>query len=390
MRRFRVAHVITRLCQGGAQENTFHSVRLASRDRFDADLISGPTAGEEGSIEPLAEAAGVPILREPHLLRRIAPAHDLRALASLTARFRDARYDIVHTHTSKAGYVGRLAARRAGVPIIVHTPHGNIFDGYFSGPVTRMFIAMERRAARWTDRLIELTASGVRDHLALGIGRPEQFRVIFSGVDFAPFEAALSLRDAMRAALGAAPGDELIGGVGRLETVKGFTYFVDAARLVLGQESRARFVLVGAGSLDAELRARAAGLGDRFSFLGLRRDVPDVMAALDVLAVPSLNEGMGRVILEAAAAGVPAVATDVGGIPDVVEHGRTGWIVPPCDAAALADALIALVHDAAQRQRLGRAAREKAVPAFSLENMVRQIETLYEELIHEKNLDRGG
>jgi len=166
MRRIRVAHVITRLCTGGAQENTFHTVRLANRDRFEVDLISGPTRGGEGSIEEAVRAAGIEIQREPLLVRSPAPLRDMITLWRLTRRFRDRQYDIVHTHTSKAGFLGRLAAERAGTPIVVHTPHGNIFHGYFSGWLTRIFVWMERHAARRTDRIIELTAGGVEEHLA--------------------------------------------------------------------------------------------------------------------------------------------------------------------------------------------------------------------------------
>lgn len=389
MRRFRVAHVITRLCQGGAQENTFHTVRLHNRERFEVDLISGPTFGHEGSIEAAVEAAGIPILREPDLVRQPAPWRDLRALHSLTRRFRAVSYDIVHTHTSKAGFVGRLAARKAGTPILVHTPHGNIFDGYFSKPVSAAYMMLERYAARFTDRLIELTAGGVEEHLAEGIGKREQFRVVFSGIDLAPFEHTQAKREAFRRALGVEDDEIIVGGVGRLEPVKGFAYFVAAARAVLREAPRVLFVLAGAGSQEAALRREAAPLGDRFRFLGLRNDVPDMMAALDMLVVPSINEGMGRVLLEAGAAAKPVVAANVGGIPDLVEDGRTGLLVPPRDGAAIAGAVLALVRAPELRAAMGAAARAKTVPHYSLENMVRRIEAIYEELIDGKHLDRG-
>lgn len=390
MRRIRVAHIITRLCKGGAQENTFHTVRLANRDRFDVDLISGPTSGVEGSIEDAIIAAGIPILREPDLVREPSLLRDARAYRALLRRFREARYDIVHTHTSKAGLLARLAARRAGVPLLVHTPHGNVFHGYFSRPVTRFFIALERYAAKRTNAIIELTAGGVEEHLEQGIGRREQFRVIFSGVDFAPFDAAPAQREAMRGALGYAPDEILIGGVGRLEPVKGFSYFVVAAGAIARELPQARFLLVGAGSQEQALRDAAAPLGSKFRFLGLRDDVPPIMAALDVLVVPSLNEGMGRVLLEAGAAQVPVVASRVGGIPDLLCDNETGLLVPPRDAAAIADAVLRLARDPERSEAMGRAARENAVPHYSLETMVRRIEALYEELLDGKHLDRRG
>jgi len=387
MRRIRVAHVITRLCKGGAQENTFHTVRMAEHGRFESDLISGPTEGAEGCIEPAIAAAGVDIIRVPHLVREVAPWRDLRALWQLTALFRAGRYDIVHTHTSKAGFVGRLAAVRARVPIIVHTPHGNVFDGYFSRPVTQAFIAMERYAARHTDRIIELTAGGVDEHLRQRIGRREQFDVVFSGIDLAPYDSARARRQETRRALGIAPGAVLIGAAGRLEPVKGFSLFIEAARQVAAREPGTRFVLAGQGSLEAALRAEAADLGERFQFLGLRDDIPELMAAFDIFVLSSLNEGMGRVLLEAAAAGAPAVAARVGGVPDVVHDGVTGILTPPRDPAALAEALCRLARDGETRRRMGEAARAAVAPHYGLERMVRRIEQLYEALIREKNID---
>lgn len=390
MKRIRVAHIITRLCKGGAQENTFHTVRLHNSERFEADLISGPTRGEEGSIEEAVRKTGVTIHREPWLVRRPAPLGDLVTLRSLTRRLREGQYDIVHTHTSKAGFLGRLAAERAGVPIVVHTPHGNIFDGYFHPAVTRLYVWMERHAARRTDAIIELTAGGIDAHLDEDIGRREQFRVIFSGIDVKPYETARARREETRAALGVQPHEILIGGVGRLEPIKGFPYFVEGAKLVVETAPETRFALAGSGMQEQELRRAAAPLGDRFQLLGLREDVPDLMAAFDVLVVPSLNEGMGRVLLEAGAAGTPAVATKVGGIPDVVDDGETGLLVPSKNAAALAEAVLELVHAPERRRLMGDTARAKVVPQYSLEEMVRRIEDLYEELLDAKARNRRG
>ncbi len=387
MRRFRVAHVITRLCKGGAQENTFHTVRLANRERFEVDLISGPTCGSEGSIEAEVRAAGIDILREPALVRQVAPFRDWLALRRLERLFLEKQYHIVHTHTSKAGFVGRLAAARAEVPIVVHTPHGNVFHGYFPGPVTRLFVWMERHAARRTDRIVELTPGGIEEHLAEWIGRRDQYACIFSGIDLAPFESAIARRNETRQALGVGPEEFLVGGVGRLEPIKGFAYLIEAARLTLERLPQVRFIVAGQGALEEDLRHAAADLGDRFRFLGLRDDVPDLMAAMDVFALPSLNEGMGRVLLEAGAAGTPAVASCVGGVPDIIQAGKTGILVEPRDPRAIVEAICDLARDSARRIAMGRAAREAVAPGFGLEGMVQRIESLYEDLIEEKHLD---
>ncbi len=388
MSRIRVAHIITRLCKGGAQENTFHTVRLANRDRFDVSLISGPTSGAEGNIEDRVAAADIKIVREPALIRAVSPLHDVRALAGLVRKIRSGGFQIVHTHTSKAGILGRLAARVAGVPIIVHTPHGNVFDGYFSPWKTRIFIAAERRAARWTDRLIELTPGGIEEHLAQGIGRREQFVTIFSGIDLKPYDDARARRTATRSKLGIRDDAFVVGAVGRLEPVKGFSYFMAAAEDIAARAPAAQFVHAGDGSEASALRSKAGGLNGRVRFLGLREDVPALMAAFDVLVVPSLNEGMGRVILEAGAAGTPVVATRVGGIPEIVRDGTTGLLVPPRDAQSIAGAVLSLANDRAKAGAMGDSARRFVAPDFSLERMVMRIEALYEELIQEKQLDR--
>ncbi|MBX7258307.1 MAG: glycosyltransferase family 4 protein [Candidatus Hydrogenedentes bacterium] len=386
MRRIRVAHVITRLCKGGAQENTFHTVRLAHRDRYEVDLISGPTQGAEGSIEDAVRDAGIDILRVPNLVREVRPAQDVRAYRNLLELFRARRYDIVHTHTSKAGYLGRLAAARARVPIIVHTPHGHIFFGYFNTILTAVFTLMERHAARHSDKLIALTPRGIREHLEQGVGRPEQWTSIFSGIDLHPFEDAVRRRDATRAKLEIPEDAIVIGGVGRLEPIKGFSYFIAAARIVAQRVPQAHFIVVGDGSMADELRRAGADLGSRLRFLGLRKDVPNLMAAMDVFVAPSVNEGMGRVLVEAAAAGVPSVASAVGGVPDIVRDGETGFLVPPKDANALAEAILRLTSDVSLRARIGAEARAHA-QGFSLDRMVTEIETLYEKLIEEKQLD---
>lgn len=386
MTKIRVAHIITRLCRGGAQENTFHTVRLHNRDRFDVDLIAGTNTGEEGSLEDDVVAAGIEILRAPSLVRDVALGKELRAANELARLLRTGRYDIVHTHTSKAGFLGRLAAKRARVPIVIHTPHGNIFDGYFSRGKTMLFSALERNAAKWTDRIIELTDGGIEQYLANGIGKRAQYTTIFSGIDLSEYDDLETKRNSFRHELGIGDSTVLVGGVGRLEPVKGFRYLVEAAQTLL-EKPNLSFVHAGTGSLDFELRTTAKPLGDRFRFLGLRNDIARIMAGLDLLVVPSLNEGMGRVVLEAGAAGTPVIGSNVGGIPDVVRNGSTGVIVPKQDSAAIAASIGELVANRERLVELGSAARDFVVPDFSLENMVEHIESLYETLIKEKDLD---
>ena len=386
MRRLRVAHVITRLCRGGAQENTFHTVRLADRERFEADLIAGHTGPGEPSMEDDVLGAGIAIVRAEHLVRDPSPLRDVLAYRELVSLFRARNYDIVHTHTSKAGFLGRMAAAKAGVPIVVHTPHGHVFFGYFNSALTAFYTVLERYAAAKSHKLIELTQRGVDQHLAEGVGTPNQWTSIFSGIDLAPFDAAIAARANTRAELGVAPGEFLVGGVGRLEPVKGFSYFVRAARTVSESLPAARFVIAGDGADRRALEREAARTGAPVRFLGMRGDVPALMAAMDVCVVPSINEGMGRVILEAGAAGTPVVAANVGGIPEVVIETETGLLVRPRDETGIASAVLSLAADPAQRARLGNAARTHA-QQFGLERMVESIESLYETLARENLRD---
>ena len=400
MKPIQVAHIITRLCRGGAQENTFHTVRLLGATRagegtsplqsikgvsssYEVDLISGPTMGPEGSLEPKIIAAGIPIVRASHLVRPARPWDDVIALRELTDIIRRGRYDIVHTHTSKAGFLGRWAARRAGVPHIVHTPHGHVFDGYFWQPVTQLYIRLEQWAARFTDRMIALTDDEIETYLRHGIGTRRQYTVISSGIELEPFLEAHAYRDTIREELGVRDAI-VIGAVGRLEPVKGFDDLLSAAEQVRREIPNACFVIVGQGSREAELRRQSAPLGDAVRFLGYREDIAHIMAGCDIIAVPSRNEGMGRVVVEAGAAGLPVVATAVGGLPHVVDHERTGILTPPGDARSLADALVRLARDPALRAAMGEAARRKMIPAFGVGAMVSAIETVYDELMKEE------
>jgi glycosyltransferase involved in cell wall biosynthesis len=397
-----VLHVITRMVKGGAQVNTLANVVGLAAPEWESLLVTGPALGPEGSLEPECEAAGVRLIRVPDLVREIAPAQDLRALRALQAIIRSERPDLVHTHTSKAGLLGRVAARREGVPAVVHTPHGHVFHSYEGGLKSRVFVAAERWAARKADRLVALTANERDEHLALGVGRPEQWRVIHSGVDFAPFEAARAsgVREAARSELGLPPEAPVIGTVGRLVPIKGQCYLLEAFARVREQHPDARLLLVGDGDLRAELESRARDLGlpvigeggtslpGAAQFLGLRRDVARLMAAFDLFALPSLNEGMGRVLVEAMAMELPCVASRVSGTPDVVAHEETGLLVPPADPAALAAALQRLLANPAEARAMGRAGRGRAVPGFGVEAMLHSLRELYRDTLRRAGRDQ--
>jgi glycosyltransferase involved in cell wall biosynthesis len=281
-----VAHIMTRLALGGADENTLFTVNGLDPARFRTALIVG--SGSDPAM--LARVAPhVRVIEIPELVRAISPIKDARALLELRSHLRRGRYDVVHTHMSKAGVLGRLAAQMAGVPVVVHTLHGSAFHGHV-GPVQyAVYWTLEKLAALGTDRIISVGDDLRRRYLAAGIGSPDQYCIIRSGMDLGQFAAAANLsperRRAVRVSLGVSPDAPLIGKVARLEAPKGHRFFLDLAERVAKIHPTAQFVALGAGDLLDELQGdmRRRGLADRVRFCGYRQDIAEVLAALDVL-----------------------------------------------------------------------------------------------------------
>jgi glycosyltransferase involved in cell wall biosynthesis len=380
----RVTHVITRLIIGGAQENTVATVLGLQRyPGLQVNLVAGPTTGPEGSLESAFADRPDLLAILPSLVRPVHPWRDLMAWRRLVQMFRAAPPRIVHTHSGKAGVLARLAARRAGVPIILHTIHGPSF-GSFQGPLANgVFRAAERRAAKVTTRFISVAEAMTRQYLAAGVGRPGQFTRIFSGFALEPFLAARN-DPALRARLGLAPSDFVVGKIARLFKLKGHDDLIAAAPEVLRRHPRTKFLLVGDGSLRPRLegRVRALGLEKNFIFAGLvpPAQIPDYVGVMDVLAHLSRREGLARALPQAMAAGRPVVAYDCDGANEVCFSGQTGFLIPAGGVAALAERLAQLAGDAALREQLGARGREFAREHFAVETMVEKIHALYQEL----------
>ena len=381
-----VDHVITRLALGGAADNTLRQMDATVSAGYDATLAVGIAASEPRFVER-AHRLGVRLIDVPALDREPSPARDLRALATLVGLYRRRRPAIVHTHTSKAGFIGRLAARLVGVPAIIHQPHGHIFYGYYGRAVTAVYVALERIAARWSDRVVTLTDHEIEEHLALGIGRRAQFVTIPSGVPTAELRAAAPSRQAARAALGLPADAFVVAALGRLVPIKGFDLLIAAMPALLAAVPRAHAVVIGDGPEDAALASLAdqVGVRDHVRLHGPSTDVAAILAAADVLAAPSRNEGMGRSLVEAMALGVPVVGAAVGGIPSVVGDDEAGRLVPPDDVGALAGALIELGRDEGVRAKLAEIARERA-EIFSTTVANARMLDLYATLVREKRL----
>jgi glycosyltransferase involved in cell wall biosynthesis len=382
----RVLHPITRLTLGGSSENTIASCVALDRAGYECIVATSVRESDAASLAD-ARRRGCRVVDIPSLGREVAPLADLAALAELVRSIRREHPAIVHTHTSKAGFIGRLAAVIARVPAVIHQPHGHIFYGYYSARRTAVFTALERLAARWTDRIITLTDRGAAEHLARGIGRAEQYVTVPSGVPIAELRATAPPRAEARARLGLDPAAFVVVGLGRLVPIKGFDLLVRALPAMAEHVPSARVLLVGDGAERECLEAAAASLAvtGRLQLAGEILDVAAHLAAADVVAVPSRNEGMGRVIVEAMALGLPVVATAVGGIPDVVTDGECGRLVAPEDVDALSAALIELGRDPALRRKLGEAAVRRA-EAFSTSVAREKLLAVYAALVRAKGL----
>jgi len=388
----RVTHVITRLIVGGAQENTIASVLgLRNIPGIQADLISGPTSGPEGSLESELAAADArrrtdepPIFSIiPELVRPVHPWNDLVALRKLTRRFREQKPDLVHTHSGKAGVLGRLAAARAGVPVIVHTIHGPSFGPFQGRSANWVFRQAELRAGRVTTHFVTV-ADAMRDqYLAAGIGRPEQYTRIFSGFPLQPFLDAKN-DPALRARYGLQPGDLVIGKIARLFKLKGHDALFAIAPQLVQACPRIKFLLVGDGPWRNRLEqmARTSGLQNHFVFTGLvsPSEIPALLGIMDILVHLSEREGLPRALPQALAAGKPIVAFDCDGAREVCRDGETGFLVRLGHLNALAERLLLLARDEPLRAQLARQGREFVREHFAVEQMVKKLHRLYGRL----------
>jgi glycosyltransferase involved in cell wall biosynthesis len=381
----RVTHIITRLVIGGAQENTVATV-LGLRHKPDIHirLISGPTAGSEGSMESSFAICPETLTIVPDLIRPVHPWKDVSALLQLTRILRGDLPDVVHTHSGKAGILGRLAARRVGVPVIIHHIHGPSF-GPFQGPLANaVFLVAEKIAARATTHFICSANAMSRRYLAAGIGRPAMYTRILSGFRIEPFlEARNDL--ALRATLGLPQDAFVIGNIARLAALKGHEDLFNAFALLLPQQPKARLLLIGDGALRAHLEARSVHLGLRnkviFAGLVAPGEVSRYIGIMDCLAHLSHREALSRALPQALAAARPVIAYDFDGADEVCLDGDTGFLVRTGDEPSVARHLLNLSRDPALRARLGQRGQQLVKEQFRVDYMIEQIYQLYQRLL---------
>lgn len=385
-----IIHIITRLDHGGAARNTMLTVLGQDRAQFEPVVITGEArswdsqGGFAATMENLRllEKESIRYYTVPSLVRHINLKSDLAALWKLVALLRQEGPDIVHTHTSKAGVLGRLAAWIAGVPVIVHTPHGHVFYGHF-GPVSSwVFLQIERALAWITDQLVGLTTAETREHLERGVGAADRFAVIPSGIDIDRFKNARAGGKLVPDWFGCPPAATIIGSVGWLTDIKGHRFLIDAVALLKREYPHLHLVIVGSGDRhDALLsQAQERGINHSVHLVGHQEEVEICLAGMDCFVMPSLNEGMGRALIEAMVAGLPVIASRVGGIPALIEDGTNGLLVPSGDSAALAVVLRRVLNDRIWADGLGARAMQSVGASHGIPAMVRAIESVYRKV----------
>jgi len=382
----KVIHVITRLELGGAQENTLYTLSRLDAKSFEGMLVTHP---EGLLVEEAEKASGYGKVFLPSLVREVRPLSDLRALLALAKIFREevkkarSRGEplIVHTHSSKAGILGRTAAKLAGVPVVIHSIHGFGFHDRQSKPVRAFYIFLERIVSRWTTHFIAVSRANIELGVELGLFPEGKVTLIRSGIELGVFRQAAARREDVRSSLGVGPAEKLVGMVACFKPQKNPVDFVRLAAEVLKKVPGARFVLAGDGVLrpDVEGEIEKRGLSKRVRLLGWRRDIADVIASLDVLVLTSLWEGLPRVLPQAMAAGRPVVAYRVDGSPEAVAQGESGYLVEPGDYRAAAARVVGILEDDAAAAAMGEAGAAR-VEEFDADLMVRQQEDLYRRL----------
>jgi glycosyltransferase involved in cell wall biosynthesis len=380
-RKIRVLQVITRLIVGGAQETVMLIADMLDKDRYQVEIVSGPQTGPEGSLIEEIRRRGIPLTILPDLVRQM-DLRDFRAFWRLYGIMKSGRYDIVHTNSSKAGILGRWAARLAKIPVIVHTVHG---WGHHKGQQTlvrRMFIWSERVSAATTDKLVVVSPRNMQTGLEDHIGFQAKYVTIRSGIELDDFAHPRISKSDMRARLGIGPEVPVVGTVTRLSPQKAPLDFVKAAIEAANRVPASHFVIVGDGPLrgQVETMINQSGLQQRFHLTGLRRDVPELLASFNVFVLTSLWEGLPRVLPQAMAAGLPIVATAVDGNAEAVRNGENGILVRPGDCEGLARAIEILLSDRSIAEQMGSRGRQD-VSDFSDRKMVNEIDALYQSLV---------
>ncbi len=385
----RILHIHTLPVISGSGINTFLTMQGMNGNRYEPVLACAPG----GALIDLVKRHGMEVKTFPSLVQPLHPLKDFKAILDLTRHLTTNPYQVVHTHNSKAGFVGRLSAKLARVPVIVHTVHGFAF--HQQEPPWRRFLFrnLERLASHWCDRMIFISQPLIDWAVKEGISCTRKMVRIYSGIEMDRFHpVSVQEKNRLKARWGLQEPHAVIGMVSKLWEGKGHAFLIRAFRKIVEENSQARLVIVGEGYLMESLRALVSQLelSETVIFTGFLEDVPQIIATFDVAVLPSYFEGMGRVLLEAMAMEKPVVGTRVGGIPDLVEQGLNGYLVSPGNGKELASAILKILNDKDLALKMGQAGRKKMTDRFSAESMVRSIEEVYSELLKKKGVCFGS
>jgi glycosyltransferase involved in cell wall biosynthesis len=381
----RILHIHTLPIISGSGINTFLTMQGMKGNRYEPVLACAPG----GALIDLVQRHGMQVRTFPSLVQPLHPFKDLKAILDLTGHLVAKHYQVVHTHNSKAGFIGRLSAKLARVPVIVHTVHGFAF--HEQEPPWRRFLFrnLERAASHWCDKMIFISQPLIDWALKEKISCAGKMARIYSGIEMDRFHPVSEQeKKRLRGKWGLGEHDAVIGIVSKLWDGKGHALLIRALKEIRKEKPQARLVIVGEGYLMESLKTLAGlmELSDAVTFTGFTKDVPQIIATFDVAVLPSYFEGMGRVLLEAMAMEKPVVGTAVGGIPDLIEQGSNGCLVSPGNEKELASALLKILNDKDLAARMGQAGRKKMTDRFSAESMVRSIEKVYSELLEKKGI----
>ena len=386
-RKMKICHVITRMIVGGAQENTLLTIKGHIEKGHEVVLVTGFSPGREGELLKNVEMPPFPIVEIPEMVREINPLKDLKALSRLREYFKHEKFDVVHTHSSKAGIIGRIAARQAGVPVVVHTVHGQAFHAYEKPWKKMLYIAAEWLAAKYCDKIYAVAQAMIDQCVEAKVAPREKYMVVYSGMDTAAF--ANAKRDPeLRKSLGIPEDAKVVVTVARLFPMKGYEEMLPAAARLAKEFPDLHFLPVGDGPMFESLQKEIAELGltDRFHFAGLvpPHRVCDYIAQADLLWHLSLHEGLPRAVVQALAVGIPAIGYKLDGTPEVVLNGETGFVTAPQDIDAVVEHSRQLLADKALRQKMGENGKALVIDRFAWRRMADILEEEFKQLLESK------
>jgi len=385
-KKIKVLHPITRLIVGGAQENTLYTAEKLNHEIFKVDVLTGIQAGSEGSLYNEAIQRNIPIILLPELVREINPFFDLLAYKKLLNIINQKKYSIVHTHSSKAGILGRIAAHQAKVPVIIHTVHGWSFHDHMSNRSQWIYIILERLTANFSDALIAVSQKDIQKGIAAGIGITEKYHLIRSAIPLNEFKFEKFNRSEIKSELSIPFDAPVVGNVGRFSSQKNPADWVKVAKEISLALPGCYFLMIGDGPLKPAIESelRSAGIMGQTILTGLKRDIPRYLSIMDVFLLTSLWEGLPRTIPQAMSMKLPVISYQINGIEEAILHGKTGYLAVPGDIRKIGSYCIELLKDPQKRLEFGERGYQVVQKEFNLEIMIENITKLYQNLLIQK------